>query len=96
MALSLGPNNASIIMFDYFFPPIFIPYLLDSHLTKVKEKVKIRSKNDFSETEEYQKFLSKMVKIVKGKYTQNINQYQSSTYIQHHPYLPGHVCPPCM
>jgi hypothetical protein len=45
-------------MFDYF-PPIFIPYLLDSHLTKVKEKVKIRSKSDFSETEEYQKILLK-------------------------------------
>jgi hypothetical protein len=45
-------------MFDYF-PPIFIPYLLESHLTKVKEKFKIRSKNDFSETEEYQKFLLK-------------------------------------
>jgi hypothetical protein len=48
----------------------------------------------FSETEEYQKFLSKMVKVVKGKYRQNINQYQV-IFIQHHPYLPGHVCPPC-
>jgi hypothetical protein len=44
-------------MFDYFFLPIFILYHLESHLTKVKEKVKIISKNDFSETEEYQKFL---------------------------------------
>jgi hypothetical protein len=35
-----------------------------------------------------------MVKIVKGKYTQNINQYQV-IFIQHHPYLPGHMCPPC-
>jgi hypothetical protein len=77
-----------------FFPPFFIPYLLDSHLTKVKEKVKIRSKNDFSETEENQQFLLKDGKIVKGKYTQNINQYQV-IFIQHHPYLSGHVCPPC-
>jgi hypothetical protein len=55
MALSLGAKNASIII----FPPIFIPYLPDSHLTKVTEKVKIRSKNNFSETEEYQKFFKR-------------------------------------
>jgi hypothetical protein len=37
-----------------------------------------------------------MIKIVKGKYTQNINKYQVVIFIHHHPYLPGHVCPPCI
>jgi hypothetical protein len=37
-----------------------------------------------------------MIKIFKGKYKQNIKQYQVIIFIQHHPFLPGHMCPPCL
>jgi hypothetical protein len=39
-------------------------------------------------------FFKRCQKLLLKVNTQNINQYQV-IFIQHHPYLPGHMCVPC-